>query len=64
MRSFFWSSGHLGWYFFAALVFSVLCLLLTDVIWRLVRTSSRKLLSAMALVWLAGVAALLAGWYV
>lgn len=63
MLSFFWSSGHLGWFFFAALVFTVVCLLVTDLVWRIIRTSTRKLLAAMALVWLLGIAALVTGWY-
>lgn len=64
MTSFFWSAGHISWPFFGIVVFSVLCLLATDIVWREVPTSSRKLLSTVSIVWVAGVAALVALWYV
>ncbi len=63
MTSFFWSSGHLGWPFFGIAVFSSVCLLVTDIVWRVVPTSSRKLLSTAATVWVVGVVALIAYWY-
>ncbi|WEN15369.1 hypothetical protein PY254_01425 [Rhodanobacter sp. AS-Z3] len=58
MTTFFWSAGHFGWLFFGIVVFSILCLLAADVAWRLVSMSSRKLLAITALVWAAGVTAL------
>lgn len=64
MTSFFWSSGHLGWFFFGIVVFSALCLLATDIVWRVVPTSFRKLLSIATIIWAAGVAVLIALWYV
>jgi len=64
MTSFFWSAGHIGWFFFGVLVFSVLCLLVTDIVWRMRPTSSRKLLSITTMLWAAGVLALIACWYI
>lgn len=64
MTSFFWSAGHFGWFFFGIVVFSVLCLLATDIVWRVMPTSFRKLLSIAAIVWLVGVATLIACSYV
>lgn len=34
MIEFFWTSNHIGWLFFAILVFSGLWLLLSDLVWR------------------------------
>lgn len=64
MTAFFWASGHIGWPFFGIVVFSVLCLLTKDIAWRVVPTSSRKFLLIAAIVWAAGVAALIALWYI
>lgn len=60
MMSFFWSAGHFGWPFFVTIVFSVLCLLVTDIVWRTVPTSIHKLLTVVAVVWVAGVGFLIA----
>jgi hypothetical protein len=60
MMPFFWSQGHLGWPFFGVLVYSVLCLLAGDIVWRLTPAPFRKILGVMALVWAAGVVALIA----
>ncbi|WP_329743210.1 hypothetical protein [Dyella sp. A6] len=62
MTTFFWSAGHLGWFFFGAIVFSVVCLLVTDIAWRVMRTSSRRLLAIVGVVWVLGIAALVAGY--
>ena len=62
MMSFFWSNGHLGWAFFGVLVYSVLCLLTGDIVWRLIPAPFRKILAVMALVWASGVVALVALW--
>jgi hypothetical protein len=59
MTSFFWSNGHLDWSFFGLLVYSALCLLAGDVVWRLTPSPFRKILVAMALVWAAGVVILI-----
>lgn len=64
MTSFFWSAGHFGGCFFGIVVFSVLCLLVTDIVWRVMPTSFRKLLLIAAVVWAVGVGALIALWYV
>lgn len=34
MLTFFWSHHHLGWGLFALIIYSVLMLLATDVLWR------------------------------
>lgn len=64
MTSFFWSAGHIDWFFLGIVVFSVLCLLTTDVIWRVMPTSRHKLLSIAAIIWASGVAVLIACWFV
>lgn len=62
MTSFFWSHGHVGWSFFGLLVYSALCLLAGDIVWRLTPASFRKILAVMTLVWAAGVVVLVAAW--
>lgn len=62
MTSFFWSHGHLGWSFFGVLVYSVLCLLAGDIVWRLTPAPFRRILAIMALIWALGVATLIAFW--
>jgi hypothetical protein len=64
MMSFFWSSGHIGWPLFGIVVLSVLCLLATDIAWRVVRASTRRLLSIAAAAWVVGAVAITAIWYV
>jgi hypothetical protein len=56
MMTFFWSSGHIGWPLFAVIVFSVLILLATDIVWRMLRIQVRRLLCLTALFWVIGVA--------
>lgn len=56
MSAFFWASGHLGWGFFAVLVFSGVWLLVVDYAWRLKNVAIRKLLAVMGGCWLLGVA--------
>lgn len=60
MTRFFWSAGHIGWPLFGLIVFSVLCLLTVDVIWRALKVSFRKLLIGAIVVWVIGVAGLCA----
>lgn len=55
IADFFWSEGHVGWPLFGIIVFSVLCLLVTDVVWRLVQIAYCKLLVCVVLVWLVGI---------
>ncbi|HKZ10780.1 MAG TPA: hypothetical protein VJL61_08740 [Rhodanobacteraceae bacterium] len=62
MTSFFWSQGHLGWPFFGVLVYSVLCLLAGDIVWRLTPAPFRKIFAVMAVIWVAGAVALIALW--
>lgn len=64
MTSFFWSSGHIGWPLFGIVVLSVLCLLATDITWRTVRISIRKLLPIAIAVWAFFAAVIIAIWYV
>lgn len=63
MTSLFWSSDHIAWPFFTIIVFSVLCLLATDIAWRVISARSRTLFSVATLVWAAGVAALTLFWH-
>ena len=62
MTTFFLSQGHLGWSFFGVLMYSVLCLLAGDVVWRMTTAPFRRLLAVMALIWAAGAVALIAFW--
>jgi len=55
MTPFVWSAGHIGWPLFGILVFSALCLLATDIVWRTTRTSFRKLGACVALTWMIGI---------
>lgn len=64
MKSFFWLHGHIGWPFFGVLVYSVLCLVASDIVWRVTPVPFRRILSTVAIIWTAGVAALIALWYV
>lgn len=64
MNSFFWLHDHIGWPFFGVLVYSVLCLLAGDIVWRVITAPFRKIFSIMVIAWTAGVIALIALWYV
>ncbi|HET7611940.1 MAG TPA: hypothetical protein VFK29_09170 [Rhodanobacteraceae bacterium] len=55
MNDFLWSSGHLGWGIFAAVVFTGLWVLLVDVYWRLKSTRMASLLAMAAAGWTVGV---------
>lgn len=54
MSTFFWSGTYLGWGVFALAVFSVLCLLAADVVWRLSPISIRRLAPVAAAGWIVG----------
>ena len=54
MNGFFWSSGHLGWGVFAIVVFTVLCWLVADLVWRLTRIGIRQLAAMTASGWAIG----------
>lgn len=56
ISDFVWSAGHIGWPLFSIIVFSVLWLIATDVVWRIVRISFRNLLIRAVLAWMIGVA--------
>lgn len=58
--SFFWSDGHIGWPLFGIVLFTVLALLVTDVVWRLVRISFRRLLICAGVIWILGIVGLVA----
>lgn len=60
MMSFFWSGGHIGWPLFAIIVFSVCCLVVADIVWRVTRFPFRRLLLAAATAWAVGAAAVIA----
>lgn len=55
MTPFLWSAGHIGWPIFGIVVFSAVCILVSDVVWRIVQVSSRKLLLSSCAIWVAGV---------
>ena len=64
MHDFFWTSGHLGWGFFALAVFSGLLLLLGDLYWRLQSTRIGRLLAALATAWAAGAGLILLAFHI
>lgn len=59
MTAFFWSAGHLGWGFFALLVFSGLWWLAYDLVWRLRDMPGARLATRMGAGWIVGVALIL-----
>jgi hypothetical protein len=59
MMPFFWSGDHIGWPLFALLVFSVCCLIVADIVWRVARFPFRRLLLAAGSAWTIGVAAVI-----
>ncbi len=63
MNQFFWTSGHLGWGFFALVVFTGLWWLLSDMVWRLKNVKIGQLALGMLGGWLIGVALILLGFY-
>ena len=63
MNAFFWTSGHLGWGFFAFAVFTSLWWLLTDLVWRLRSIRIGLLVVAMSIGWIIGVGLILLGVY-
>lgn len=50
-----WSQGHVAWPLFAAIVFSVVCLIATDIAWRMNRTRFRNFAVASGVTWVAGI---------
>lgn len=63
MNGFFWSSSHLGWGIFTLIVFTCLCLLLADLVWRLTRVGVRRLAVTMVSGWLIGSGLILLAFY-
>ena len=63
MNGFFWASGHLGWGIFALVVFTGLCLLLSDLVWRLSSVKIGRLALAMSISWIVGVGLILLAFY-
>lgn len=61
MSEFLWTSGHLGWAFFALMVFSGLWLLAIDMAWRLTRLGVRVLVVLALAGWVIGVVLILWG---
>lgn len=64
MNTFLWTSGHLGWGIFVAVVFSGLWLLVTDLCWRLLTVKTRYLLAWMGSGWLIGISIIVLSYYV
>jgi hypothetical protein len=54
MRQFFWTSGHLGWGFFAFTVYTCLWFLLIDLYWRNRSTRMANLLTVATSGWIIG----------
>jgi hypothetical protein len=48
---FFWTSGHLGWGVFTLAAFTMLWILVLDVLWRVTRIRFVRLLAAMCVAW-------------
>ncbi len=63
MHDFLWSSGHLGWGFFALAVFTGLLLLLGDLYWRLHNIRIGRLLGALAASWAVGAGLIVLGFH-
>lgn len=63
MNSFFWSSSHLGWGFFALVVFTGLWWLLSDWVWRSTSLRIGRLAPTMVAGWIIGAALILVGVY-
>lgn len=61
MTQFFWSAGHIGWAFFALLVFTGVWWLVADLAWRQVVASGRSLALVFGGCWFLGVALILIG---
>lgn len=59
MNPFFWTSGHLSWGLFSALVFSGVWLLVGDLAWRLLTTRAAYLVALLAASWAIGVVTIL-----
>ena len=63
MNGFIWAAGHMGWGIFALLVFTGLWFLLTDLYWRLKKTSTARLVMSVTTGWVVGVALIFLGFY-
>lgn len=64
MNDFLWSSGHLGWGFFALAVFTGLWWLLSDLCWRLHSIRIGRLMVALITGWAIGVGLVLLGFLI
>lgn len=54
MSQFFWTAGHLGWAFFALLLFTGIWWLAADLAWRLKQARLKRLAMWAGLGWIAG----------
>lgn len=63
MNGFFWTSGHLGWGFFALVLFTGLWWLLSDLVWRLKSVGIGRLAGVMLIGWIIGVGLIFLGLY-
>ncbi len=64
MNGFIWTSFHIGWGFFALLVFTALWWLFTDLVWRLANIRIQRLIAMMTAGWIVGVGLIVAGFFV
>jgi hypothetical protein len=55
MKEFFWSSGHIGWGVFAAVVFTVLWLVVSDCIWRIKTVGFGRFATILSAGWAVGI---------
>jgi hypothetical protein len=63
MNAFFWPSGHLGWGMFAFVAFTLLWVLVSDLVWRLRNVRFIRLAFAMSVAWLIGAGLILLVFY-
>ena len=64
MNTLLWTSGHLGWTFFALIVFTGIWGLFFDLCWRLLAIRIGRLLALMAIGWVIGIGCILFGFHV
>lgn len=63
MNGFFWSSGHLGWGFYALVIFTGIWVLAVDVYFRLKNTRATSLVAASATCWAIGAGLIVLGFW-
>lgn len=63
MSNFLWAYGHLGWGIFAIAIFTGLCGLLTDLVWRLKNVGIGRLAVVMFSGWIVGIGLIMLGYF-